>query len=228
MRAIIQDKMAITYSDAQAKKIMRDSWPIYKKGWLGSPGEWMRLLPFPIKGGPPKPYLHTPGGALLSSPDGLFGSFGTNFVDLVVLEHCSTKQNFFDKRSRYGVSHSSIMLGLPTSWCNNWMALTHGGQGGTWAHFGELVQRSGNLPPPAWLGPCVHPQVRKGSVDWKFPVRSLMCVYFINERDRNSLRDSGLTLPRHEYVTTHSRLSQITSKGLRDWLRPAMNVQQFL
>lgn len=109
---------------------MREDWPIYRNIWLGAPGEWLRLLPFSIKGSPPKPYLRTPGGALLSNPDGLFGSFGANFVDLVILEHCSSKQNFFDKRSTYAASHASILLALPERWCNEWQVRVHGGHRG--------------------------------------------------------------------------------------------------
>lgn len=220
--------MPKTYDDSTAKRLMRDTWPIYKKDWLGAHGDWLRLLPFPIRGGPIKPYLHTPGGALISSPDGMFGAFGENFVDVLILEHCSSKQNFFDKRSRYGASHSSIILGLPSAWCNDWIARVHGGHGGSWKYFGELVQQSGKVPSPPWLGRCVHPNAKRSEYDWKFPVRSLICVYFLNPTDKVALEKSGLVLPRHEYVTTHSRIAQITAQSFRKWISAAMDTNQFL
>lgn len=211
----------LSFSDKQAKAAML-KWPVFPDGWLSTAGSWVRLLPSKTS---PSPYLHSPGGALLSNPDGLFATFGQNFADLLVLEHCSSRQNFYDKRSRYGPSHSAVMLGLPERWLNT-TATTHGGQGGTTMKFGAMVQASGNVMHPAWLAPSCYANAPPRSIDWKFPVRKVVCVYFLTPKDRNFIRDSGITFPRHEFISMHGRIAQITHKGLREWLQGALASNQ--
>ena len=133
---------SITLSDSQAKKRMRELWPVYAPKWLGSTGRWVRLLPFPVLGGPRQPYLHRPGGALITNPDGMFGAFGEHHVDLLVVEHCSTLQNFYDKRSRYTTSHDGLLLALPRPWREDWVGTIHGGRGGRQLEFGRIVELS--------------------------------------------------------------------------------------
>ncbi len=220
---------SIELNDSAAKQKMRSLWPIYVPNWLGGTGNWVRLLPFPVIRGPLQPYLHRPGGALVTNPDGLFGSFGEHHVDLLVLEHCGTLQNFYDKRSRYGTSHDGLLLALPQPWRDNWQGVIHGGKGGKMLDFGDIVELSrGPGCLPAWIGRSYHPRAPWANDDWKFSVRSVLCCFFLKPRDLAVIRKSGNLMPRHEFVTQHGRIGQINHSVFRDWLRSALQSSQVL
>lgn len=217
---------SITLTDAQAKKRMRELWPVYAPNWLGSTGRWVRLLPFPVKNGPRQPYLHHPGGALVTNPDGMFGAFGEHHVDLLVIEHCSTLQNFYDKRSRYTTSHDGLLLALPRPWREDWLGTIHGGKGGKQLEFGEIVELSRNSTFKPWEGRPYYHGAPDNESDWKFPVRSVLCCYFLKPKDFIRVRDSGNLIPRHEYISKHGRLGQINHPKFREWLRAALAAKQ--
>lgn len=217
----------ITLTDGQAKQRMREFWPVYAPQWFGGTQNWVMLLPFPVTKGPRKPYLHRPGGALVTNPDGMFGAFGEHHVDLLVIEHCSSLQNFYDKRSRYTTSHDGLLFALPQPWREDWLGRIKGGRGGRWLEFGKIVELSrgtGCMSP--WVGRSYHPKAKDCQSDWKFSVRDILCCYFLSPSDLESLRTSGNVIPRHEFVIQHGRIGQITYGAFRDWLGRAMNVQQ--
>jgi hypothetical protein len=219
--------MPITLSDGEAKQRMRELWPVYAPGWLGGNQNWVRLLPFPVQRGPRQPYLHHPGGALVTNPDGMMGAFGEHHVDLLVLEHCGSLQNFYDKRSRYAMTHDGLLLALPRPWREDWLGLIHGGQGGRWVEFGDIVEMSrGQQILPPWVGCSFHPSATQHQDDWKFAVRSVMCCYFLAPHDLQVIRTSGNLFPRHEFVTQHGRIGQITHLAFRNWLQQAIHAQQ--
>jgi hypothetical protein len=87
-------------TDADAKKILA-TWP----DPLVENTHWRRLRPAEDK---KPPYLFIPGSREFSiMPDGLYGRFVTDennyleFVDILAIEVCGKRQNFYDKRSRY-------------------------------------------------------------------------------------------------------------------------------
>lgn len=217
----------IELKDGPAKQRMRDLWPVYAAGWFGGSSNWVRLLPFPVSPGPRQPYLHRPGGALVTNPDGMFGAFGEHHVDLLVLEHCSTLQNFYDKRSRYGTTHDGLQLALPRPWRDDWKGTVRGGRGGKQLHFREIVELSrGPGLLPAWEGRSFHPKALGDDDDWKFAVRSVLCCYFLRPKDLAKIKSSGNLIPRHEYVTQHGRIGQINYADFREWLKTALHVNQ--
>lgn len=214
--------MTLVLSDGEAKRRMRDRWPIYAQDWLGTTARWVRLLPFPVERGPRQPYLHRPGGALVTNPDGMFGSFGDHHVDLLIMEHCGGLQNFYDKRSRYGLAHDGLLLALPKAWREDWEGCIKGGRGGTWREFGEIVQLSRDSKVPPWTGVGYYAKAGPAETDWKFAVRTVLCCYFLKPSDKQTVEQSGNALGRHEYVTQHGRLGQITHAAFRDWLGAAL------
>lgn len=204
---------------------MRELWPVYAPNWLGTTGRWVRLLPFPVTGGPRQPYLHRPGGSLVTNPDGLFGDFGDHHVNLVVIEHCSSLQNFFDKRSRYVAAHDGLILALPRPWREDWLGRIRGGRGGRWLSFGDIVQMSRGSTFEPWKGQGYYAGASGLETDWKFAVRSLFCCYFLKPSDLIRVRGSGNAFFPHEYVTQHGRLGQITHAGLRTRLGAALTAE---
>lgn len=217
----------ITLSDASAKKRMREFWPVYAPDWLKAKGRWVRLLPFPVKPGPRQPYLHKPGGALVTNPDGMFGCFGEHHVDLLVIEHCGSLQNFYDKRSRYGVTHDGLLLAIPRPWREDWLGLIRGGRGGKYVEFGKIIEMSRSNSFKPWEGRSYHPGSSISSEsDWKFSVRSILCCYFLKPKDLTKIKQSGNLVPRHEYITQHGRLGQINHPPFRNWLSAALAAKQ--
>ncbi|MCC6233059.1 MAG: hypothetical protein IT580_10475 [Verrucomicrobiales bacterium] len=216
----------ITYKDSTAKRKIRRHWPVYARNWLGTQDSWVRLLPFPTTKGPRQPYLHRPGGGQLTNPDGMFGAFGAHHVDLLVLEHCGTEQNLNDKRARYAQSHDGTILALPRPWRQDWHVLIRGGQGGTYKRPEELVQLSRASTVAPWHGPPYCVRAASHDSDWKFPVRSILCLYFVTPAVLAKLH-KATRFPRHELFATHSRLAQIQERGMRDWLSGGLTMRQF-
>ena len=217
----------IILKDGEAKQRMRSLWPVYAPQWFGGSSNWVRLLPFPVTPGPRQPYLHHPGGALVTNPDGMFGAFGEHYVDLLILEHCSTLQNFYDKRSRYGTTHDGLLLALPKPWRDDWLGTIRGGKGGKQLYFREIVELSrglGCMGP--WEGRSYHPKSPNSTDDWKFSVRSILCCYFLKPADLATIKLSGNLIPRHEFVTQHGRIGQINHAKFRDWLKKALYADQ--
>jgi hypothetical protein len=112
-------------SDSEAKKLLL-SWPSHSGDVVRSDvwptphgaGAWLRAQPRDAtsKAGP---RLRSPGATLFSTqPDGLWVWFGSGalFVDVLAIEVCGTVQNLNDKRSRYGPTTTSLLLGTPKQW----------------------------------------------------------------------------------------------------------------
>jgi hypothetical protein len=220
----------ITLSDSDAKKAFRETWPIYRAGWLGTPHELMRILPFPIitKTGPRQPYLQRPGGGRVTNPDGLYASFIEQSVDLLVLEHCGTEQNLNDKRSRYAHARDGSILAIPKQWRSNWEFLIHGGPGGKYIKPDDLIAQITASPfNPVllpWEGRSIYSK-SNANLDWKFPVRSLICIYFVSPKTLAAIKSSGMTFSAHEFVTVHSKIKQINHADMRDWLRSVLSLK---
>ncbi len=90
--------------DLAAKRTI-DSWPDSEFESAG----WHRLRRWALASkADTQPYLFIPGSRKFSIfPDGLYGRFGQDetrsieYVDILAFEVCSSRQNFYDKRSRY-------------------------------------------------------------------------------------------------------------------------------
>lgn len=225
---------SITLLDGEAKAALRDLWPTCAENWMGSGKTWLRMLPFPISKGPNQPYLHRPGGGRVSNPDGLYACFGEHFVDLIALEHCGTEQNFNDKRSRYAQSHDGTILAVPQPWRSQWLFLIHGGRGGTYLKPAQIIR---NLTPSSlgfgkplapWTGRPLYKNADPAHRDWKFPVRSVRCIYFLSPKTLTVLRSSGMKLSAHEFATTHGKLRSINQQDVRKWLTSAFSIEHML
>jgi hypothetical protein len=209
-------------TDGEAKNAMR-GWAITPTSFLGNK-PWLKLLPFPISKGPTLPYLHQAGDGLETNPDGLYAHFDGQCVDLVAIEHCSSLQNFYDKRSRYSANVGSRLLALPMEWCFDWTVLVHGGQGGTYIKMGQMVSNLTQITNGKWLGARIG-KTATGS-DWKFPVRKLLVVYFLRPEHYAKCKKE-IALERHELFTTHARLKQVTSEAFRHWLLEHLELRSF-
>jgi hypothetical protein len=163
------------YKDAHAKNIMR-SWPIVANKQFGRE-TWLRLLPFPVHhqiGLPSLPYLYRVGDRSKTYPDGLYARFGSGFEDVIVFEHCGTRQNLYDKRSRYASSKAINMLALPEEWYSKWEVLVNDRKSAKYRTMRSLIYKHG-FKGQQWMGPRIGKA--RGKKDWKIPIRKLNVVY---------------------------------------------------
>lgn len=97
-------------------------WPQHPPGLprSGSRNSWLRGRPAEIDD-TCNPFLKVPGSSRMRTlPDGLWLLFGGShvepFVDIIVIEACSTLQNLLDKRSRFAPSTQSLLAVCPVPW----------------------------------------------------------------------------------------------------------------
>lgn len=185
-------------SDAEAKEALR-AWPLRPGVQWSTPengGGWLRALPAnAASGGPARPAITIPGmydGT--SNPDGLWIAIGPEsaFADLIVVEHCGTRQNFYDKRSRYMAATYARMLNCPLAW----LLHTETINAGHIKHVWEL------------LGIAAAP-----ISDLVLPVRHLRVLYALNATDYEFF----LLTPfgAHEFFCSHVTLRGWTSPAFQ-------------
>jgi hypothetical protein len=112
--------------DSEAKEIL-SRWPDVAHG------DWHRLKSVDEKN---TPYLFVPGSRSFSiNPDGLYGRFVCDehcyleYVDILAIEVCSSRQNLYDKRSRYA-EQNPLGIYCQPSWLENAKYLSHIGDKG--------------------------------------------------------------------------------------------------
>lgn len=188
-------------SDLEAKDALR-TWPLRPGAQWEKPnnnGGWLRALPADAApGGPDRPTITIPGmDEGTSNPDGLWIALGPNsaFADLVVVEHCGRRENFYDKRSRYMAATYARMLKCPRAW------LLHK----------ETIQ-AGHIK-PVWelLGIPAAP-----TSDLSFPVRHLRVLYALNATDYALF----LLTPfgAHEFFCSHVTLKGWNSQRFQEFV----------
>ncbi|MBK7033766.1 MAG: hypothetical protein IPH49_10985 [Ignavibacteria bacterium] len=197
-------------TDADAKFALR-KWPIVARSLFGNK-PWIRLLPFPVNnvsGLPTMPYLFRMGDTAKTCPDGLYASFGEQYVDVIAIEHCNSEQNLSDKRARYAISKRVNFLALPEEWHSDWLVLVHGGQGGKYRKMRSLIYKHG-FKGEQWNGWRLG--ASRDKKDWMIPIRDTHVIYALKH-------NSGHRLDSHEIQITHAELNQITQKALRERLK---------
>ena len=191
-------------SDADAKKILRESWPTQTNDLWPAPGG----SGFWIKG---QPRNHMGSGPTLSAPratsfrtqpDGMWVFFHDwRSCDVVAVEVCGTVQNLNDKRSRYIPSSHGLTLSVDPEWLREEIAVRGRGRKTRW-------KASGNLKSPG-----------KGRRDhYSVAVRHLRVLYAL-PNDLYHRWCSQHAPAGYEYFCPHSSLKSINNKKMRDFLK---------
>jgi hypothetical protein len=192
-------------SDGQAEDALRD-WPLRPSeawGWAAADGcsDWLRLVPWnPHVDKSNLPNLVVVGMESASTePDGLWASLGpaASFVDVVVVEHCGTRQNFYDKRSRYMPALCTRQLRFPAA-CYTQSTTVQGGA------LRTLLQLCDRLP-------------QNLNAETRIPVRHVHVLYALNADDYDDFHETPFAA--HEFFCPHAALAQPTSPQLRDFVR---------
>jgi len=134
-----------------------------------------------------------------TQPDGLWISVGpsADFVDVVAVEHCGTRQNFYDKRSRYmpTLYARQVLLG------DGWFDVKVGVQAGLQKTMREICKK--------------FPKTMTGET--RLPVRHVRVLYALTAKDYDVFH--GTPFGPHEYFCPHYSLTQKTSPKLRSFVK---------
>jgi len=192
-------------SDAMAKASLR-KWPLRPSerwGWAVGTGcgPWVRVLPAHgnTKQNKRVELLVVGMDIAATQPDGLWISVGphADFVDVVAVEHCGTRQNFYDKRSRYMPTLHSRQFVIGEGWFDVKVGVQAGGQ--------KTVREVCGKFPRELVG------------EKRLPVRHVRVLYALTPTDYDAFHQTPFGP--HEFFCPHSSLTQRTSPKLRSFLK---------
>lgn len=152
------------------------------------PDAWLRGRPAEIDESC-NPFLKLPGTSRMRTlPDGLWLKFGGSvvepFVDIVVIEACSTFQNLLDKRSRFAPSIHSLLAVCPVPWL--------------------LAPVGPDEATPRWVITGVLR--REPAVPLVLPVRDIRVIYGLRPRHYHGFAAGGIPHA-HEYFVPMDALT---------------------
>ncbi len=140
-----------------------------------------------------------------TQPDGMYVCLAPApqdaYADVVAIEVCGSRQNFYDKRARY--APTTVSRGL---WCDRRWLCGDMPRGSGVRHRWELANPYWQNPPTAhaWL-----------------PIRFLRVLYFLRDELFAAWRVEGVP-DGHEYVSRYGSLASYTAPQMQDFLRHMM------
>jgi hypothetical protein len=205
VRALSKTKL----SDAEAKKILLETWPRRTDSLWPCPrgdGYWMRVQP--PESATKAPRIHSPGAKLFATqPDGLWiYLWKREFCDVVAFEVCGSVQNLNDKRSRYIPSSHSLVVSLTSAWLAEPITVQSGGnrkRHDAFETFGKLPKR-----------------------DIQVPIRHLRIMYALPDSKYDSWCLNH-TPTGYEYFCPHSSLNSYSSQKMQSFLAQMSILNQF-
>jgi hypothetical protein len=186
----------VTLSDADAKKILGESWSERTEVW--GTRSWLRAQPNTERG-VTAPRLEVAGSSAFKiHPDGLYVRlYDGGYCDLIVIEVCGSQPNLGDKRSRYAPSATSLILKCSPKWMTGNVTIQKGGQRPRWQVAGLTSE------PP-------HPL--------QFSVRHLRVLYSLPKKLYVKWKSNVTCLP-YEFFCPHSSLKSFSNHSFRDFLK---------
>lgn len=193
-------------TDGEAKAILRDSqyWPTCTAKWgVSKNGDyWIRCRPSDsVTDRRPLPILRSPGARRFKTqPDGMWAYFhGSEFVDVLAVEHCGSIQNLNDKRSRYMSIGTSLLLEAPNAWLHRELARPNGGR----------------MPRYEACGTFTDMPLKKGKLD--VPIRFLRVLFLIPDGKYADWMANSVPAG-HEFFMKHRSLKTATSQDTQQFL----------
>jgi len=165
-------------------------------------GPWLRVLPDEVGASPNSMASLLVVGMDVASthPDGMWVSLGPSvaFADIVAIEHCSSEQNFYDKRSRYMPTLHTRELRLPDGWLDR---------------VGPAVQRGSQWTFRQLL--AKFPTTATGIQ--RIPLRHVRVLYALTAEHYDKFHLTPMSA--HEFFCPHYALTQRTSRKLLGFIR---------
>jgi len=195
-------------SDADAKTLLRDEWPVATQIFsrVQVDYHWLRAQPIASKEtGSPRVYS-VGQGMWSSQPDGMYihTDSDLNYLDIIVIEVCGSQQNYQDKRSRYVPSTNSYVVSLTKRWLDK-----------------EINYKKGNKRRSELLG------LRTSYMDKNVPIRHLRVVYALPNKLYDKIKRQICPMG-HEYYIRHSSLSGWKNQNTQKFLAQLALESHFL
>ncbi|MDD9943215.1 MAG: hypothetical protein OXU20_19400 [Myxococcales bacterium] len=194
----IRDKHNLT--DGEAKEILR-GWPTRTSMlWasLHDGGYWIQAQP--KEGQATTPTLRLPGTEVFKTqPDGLwFYIVPDSFVDAVAVEVSGSRQNLYDKRSRYMPTVGSVIACLPRAWLTEAVGIAGGAARPRWRACGTFAEAP--------------------TYDHVLPVRFLRVAFCIPDYLYREWKGNHVPAG-HEYYCPHSMLTKYNNQAVQGFLK---------
>lgn len=195
-------------TDREGKAVLKE-WPIRTRKLFKpfrASGYWLRAQP--PEGNATGPRLLAAGSkAFRTQPDGLWLFFNElEFVDVIAIEVCGTRQNLNDKRSRYMTTNHALLADCTESWMSTKIAVQNGGRASRWLSSGTISSAP------------------RG--DHKVPVRHLRVLYALPATLYVAWAN-GMSPGAHEYFCKQSSLTSYTSQAFRKFISKMTPGAQF-
>lgn len=160
-------------------------------------GAWLRAQPVDATAKGPR--LCSAGStSLTTQPDGLWlGLCGDTFVDVVAVEACGVRQNFFDKRSRYMAGTTALTVEVSLDWLLAAAPIRGGGKRARWVAAGTFEEEP--------------------ELDIRVPVRHLRVLYFLEDSLYEEWARSGVP-EAHEFAAPMSSIRSYSSQKMQWFL----------
>ncbi len=197
-------------SDRQGKDLVR-KWPLRPAElWQLPYGEasWFRALPKPDNSSVACPRLSPPRAEqLLTNPDGMWLNLAQpGLADVFCIDVCGSLSNLNDKRARFLVVASSLVVRIKQDWLLEEIPTKGGGKKARYQILG-----------------CKKPTYKQ----WNLPVRHLRVLFALSNEHYRIFGRNGVAAG-HEYFCAHSSLGSFNSQKMQDFLKAMAPRQHFL
>lgn len=189
--------------DSRAKSALR-KWPQRAKSYWSPPRRntyWLRAQPVVNRSVGPR--LSSPGSTLFKTqPDGMWLLLEPNsgYADVFAVEACGSISNLRDKRSRYTMFGSSLLVTCPLHWLSASIVVQHGGTRPRWSASGTFS----HCPEAPLI----------------LPIRAVRVLFALTQSARDKWRENGMAAS-HEFYCTIGQLEQQTSQTMQRLLKRA-------
>lgn len=196
-------------TDAEGKNLVR-TWPARPTELWELPfgvTSWFRALPKPKDSKITSPRLSPPRAEkLLTNPDGMWLNLAQRgLADVFCVDVCGSLANLNDKRARFVVVASSLVVRIERAWLLEEIRTKGRGMKARYQLIGA----------------------KKPSSAWHLPVRHLRVLFALSNDDYKVFGRNGVAAG-HEYFCAHSSLGSFNSQRMQDFLRAMAPRRHFL
>ncbi len=190
-------------------RILRE-WPFRTEQWPlpGYRGFWCRARPSTSNDA--QPFIATAGAtANTTEPDGLYlFVHDGQFADCIAIEICGSRQNFYDKRSRYTTNQAGLVVRIPLDWL-----------------FAVETLRGRNNTLARWDASKWFPD--QPTDELALPIRHLRVLFAIPDDSYHTWAVQNGPAG-HEYFCMHSHIALWRNRNVQRFLKGMALMKHFL